>query len=307
MMFSIGKPKAVAPTLLAAACALVVLAAPAQGAYQVSVKRDVAYGEGKVTRPGPGSTRLLMDIYRPSASSRSRRPVVVVVHGGGFVQGSKADDGPARAARSLASRGIVAASIDYRLEGQGPVPSRSSRRLAAAMEGANLGPAYPDPDAVAAATQDALTALEYLRGRAKSLRLRTSRMGLVGSSAGAVIADNVGYVAANYGIRVPKLRFVASLWGGLIVPAPGGREAVANLRRGDPSLFLVHGDADKTVPVQLSDAMFARARAERVTAEYYRTAGKGHGWAGSGIFTERTPAGQTIFDRMVDFAAGRLR
>ena len=53
--------------------------------------------------------------------------------------------------------------------------------------------------------------------------------------------------------------------------------------------------------------MFTRARAERVSAEYYRTAGKGHGWTGSGIFTERTPAGQTIFDRMIDFAAGRLR
>lgn len=307
MMFSIGKPRAVAPTLLAAACAFVVLAAPAQGAYPVSVKRDVTYGEGKVTRPGPGSARLLMDIYRPATSSRSRRPVVVVVHGGGFVQGSKADDGPARAARALASRGIVAASIDYRLEGQGPVPSRSARKLAVAMENASLGPAYPDPDAVAAATQDALTALEYLRGRATSLRLRTSRMGLVGSSAGAVTVDNVAYSAPGYGIRVPKLRFVASLWGGMIVPAPGGRPAVTSLRRGAPPLFLVHGDADKTVPVALSDAMYERAREQRVPVEYYRTAGRGHGWAGSGIFTERTPAGQTIFDRMADFAAGRLR
>jgi len=306
-MLSIRNLRTAAPALSVALAGVAMLAAPAQGAYTVSVERDVAYGEGQVTKPAPGRVKLLMDLYRPVTTSRTRRPFVVVVHGGGFVQGSKADDGVARTARALASRGIVAASIDYRLEGQGPVPSRSARKLADAMEKGDLGPGYPDPGAVAAATQDTLTAVDYLRGRAKSLRLRTSRIGLVGSSAGAVTVDNVGYVAANYGLRVPKLRFVASLWGGLIVPAPRAKQAVTNIRRGDPPLFLVHGDADRTVPVQLSDAMYARARAERVPAEYYRTAGKAHGWAGSGIFTERTPAGPTIFDRMIDFAAGRLR
>lgn len=306
-MLSIGKPTPVATAFVAALGAAAMLAAPAQGAYSVSVKRDVAYGEGQVSKPAPGRVKLLMDIYRPVTTSSSRRPFVIVVHGGGFVQGSKADDGPVRTARTLASRGIVAASIDYRLGGQGPVPSPGAQRLANAMEGGNLGPGYPDPVAMAAATQDTLASIDYLRERAKSLRLRTSRIGLVGSSAGAVTVDNVGYVASNYGLRVPKLRFVSSLWGGVIVPAPGSKPAVTNIGRGDPPLFLVHGDSDRTVPVQLSDAMFARARAEKVSAEYYRTSGAGHGWTGSGIFTQRTAAGQTIFDRMIDFAAGRLR
>jgi acetyl esterase/lipase len=304
-MLSGRKLRAVVPSLLAAACAFVVLAAPAQSAYPVSVKRGVAYGEGKVTRPSPGSVRLLMDIYRPATTSHARRPAVVLVHGGGFVSGGRTD--LAGYASALAARGVIAATIDYRLKGGAPVPSKAFMQLATAMNEAKLGPAYPDAPSVAAAAQDALTAVDYLRHNASKLRIRTSRLGLLGSSAGAVTVNNVAYTAPGYGIRVPKLRFVASLWGGMIVPAPGGRSAVTSLRRGAPPLFLVHGDADKTVPVALSDAMYARAREQRVSVEYYRTAGRGHGWAGSGISTERTPAGQKIFERMIDFATGRLR
>jgi acetyl esterase/lipase len=289
-----------------AALALAGSTAPLAGAaYRVAVERGVAYGEGRVGKPSPGTTTLVMDIYRPATTSRDRRPAVVLVHGGGFVSGRRTDLGAY--ANKLAARGIVAASIDYRLKGQAPVPSKAFMQLATAMRGARLGPAYPDAPSVAAAAQDALTAVDYLRRNAAKLRIRTSRLGLLGSSAGAVTVDNVAYTAPRYGIRVPRLRFVASLWGGMIVPAPGGRPAVTSLRRGAPPLFLVHGDADKTVPVALSDAMYARARDQRVPVEYYRPAGRGHGWTGSGISTERTPAGQKIFDRMIDFAAGRLR
>lgn len=174
------------------------------------------------------------------------------------------------------------------------------------MKGARLGPAYPDPDSVAAAAQDSLTAVGYLRKHAGRLGIRATRLGLMGSSAGAVTVDNVAYVAANYGIDVPKIRFVASLWGGLIVPAPGGGSAATNLRRLGAPLFLVHGTRDRTVPVALSDAMRARAVEKRVPVEYHRLDGRGHGWPGSGIFTERTPGGQTVFDRMIAYAARRL-
>lgn len=300
----------VSGALLAAVAAMSVgamAASPARAAYGVSVTKGVIYGTGAVGSPAPGKASLPMDIYRPVTSSRTRRPVVVLVHGGGFEAGSRADDGIVRSARALAARGVIAASIDYRLKQQAPVPSKSFMRLANAMRNANLGPAYPEPDPVAAATQDAFTALGYLRGNASKLRIKTSRIGLIGSSAGAVTVDNLGYVASGYGVKVPKLRFVASLWGALIVPAPGAKPAVTNLRRGDASLFLVHGDADKTVPVQMSDAMYARAGAERVPVEYYRIAGGGHAWTPSGIFTQRTPKGQPVFDRMIDFAVGRLR
>ena len=291
------------PALVAGALLALSPLAPARAAaYEVRVEQAVVYGTAPVGAPAPGRASLLMDVYRPVTASRRRRPAAILVHGGGFVSGSRRD--LARSANALAARGIIAASIDYRLTAQAPTPTGRFARLAAAMEGARLGPAYPDADAVAAAAEDAGSALDYLRRNASRLGVRTSRIGLLGSSAGAVTVDNVAYVAPNYGIRVPKLRFVASLWGGMIVPTPGGRAAVNNLGRGDPPLFLVHGDADRTVPVGFSDAMSARARSVKVPAEYHRLAGAGHGWS---IASRPTASGQSVFDRLIDYAARRLR
>ncbi len=286
--------------------ALLVLPASA-GAQGVTVTSGVVYGEAPVGLPQPGQAKLLMDVYRPRPAGVLRRPAVVVIHGGGFVQGKRTDSGVVRTARGLAERGIVAASIDYRLQGQGPVPAARMARMKKALGYREFGPGNARASAVTAATEDALTALRYLRSNAARLGIRTSRFGVVGSSAGAVIADNIGYAAANYGIASPRLRFVASLWGGLIVPSPGGRPPAENLRRGDPALFLVHGDGDEVVSVRLSDEMDARARAQRVPVEYYRIAGGGHGWNGSGFFKRPTADGQTIFERMLDYASARLR
>lgn len=286
--------------------ALLVLPASA-GAQGVTVTSGVVYGEAPVGLPQPGQAKLLMDVYRPRPAGVLRRPAVVVIHGGGFVQGKRTDSGVVRTARGLAERGIVAASIDYRLQGQGPVPAARMARMKKALGYREFGPGNARASAVTAATEDALTALRYLRSNAARLGIRTSRFGVVGSSAGAVIADNIGYAAANYGIASPRLRFIASLWGGLIVPSPGGRSPAENLRRGDPALFLVHGDGDEVVSVRLSDEMDARARAQRVPVEYYRIAGGGHGWNGSGFFKRPTADGQTIFERMLDYASARLR
>lgn len=288
-------------------CAALLALPAAARAKGVTVTSGVVYGEAPVGLPQPGQAKLLMDLYRPRPAGISRRPAVVVIHGGGFVQGKRTDFGVVRTARSLAERGIVAASIDYRLQGQAPVPAARMARMKTALGSREFGPGNARAGAVTAATEDALSALRYLRSNAARFGIRTSRFGVVGSSAGAVIADNIGYVVSNYGVASPRLRFVASLWGGLIVPSPGGRPPAENLRRGDPALFLVHGDGDDVVPVRLSDEMDARARKEGVPVEYHRIAGGGHGWNGSGLFKRPTVEGQVIFERMLDYAATRLR
>jgi fermentation-respiration switch protein FrsA (DUF1100 family) len=109
-------------------------------------------------------------------------------------------------------------------------------------------------------------------------------------------------------ISGPKVRFVASLWGGMFVPAPSalGRLAAAQLERGEAALFAVHGDADPTVPVTLDDQLVARARAQRVPNEYHRIAGGRHGYDGSGFFTRRAVGSQTPFDRLLRFAERAL-
>jgi predicted esterase len=254
------------------------------------------YGTARVGAPSAGSTQLLLDLYRPARKAKSARAVVVLIHGGGFRGGSRTDPGIVRMARAFAKRGVVAASIDYRLMGQTPVPSRRVGPLAADM------PKVPIFGAMTAAVDDTLAAADYLRGHAKRLGIDISRLGLIGSSAGAITADHVGYVLDDHGVKGPKVRFVASLWGGVFVP--GG---AAQLERGEAALFAVHGDADPTVPVTLDDQLVARARRQHVRNEYHRIQGGVHGYDGSGFFTREVVGSQTPFDRLLRFANTELR
>jgi predicted esterase len=260
------------------------------------VRKGVVYGTARVGAPSAGSTQLLLDLYRPARKAKSARAVVVLIHGGGFRGGSRTDPGIVRVARAFAERGVVAASIDYRLMGQAPVPSRRVGPLAADM------PKVPIFGAMTAAVDDTLAAANYLRAHAKKLGIDIGRLGLIGSSAGAITADHVGYVLDDHGVKGPKVRFVASLWGGVF--APGG---AAQLERGEAALFAVHGDADPTVPVTLDDQLVARARRQHVRNEYHRIQGGVHGYDGSGFFTREVVGSQTPFDRLLRFAKTELR
>ena len=284
------------PSFLIACTATVAVtaAAPASGAVRVTT--SVEYGTAQVRAPEARSAPLLLDLYRPAERTRRARPVVILIHGGGFRHQSRKDAALVRVARGLAARGIAAATIDYRLIPQEPVPSARVAPLLEAM------PEAPISTGAATAVDDTLTAIRFLRRRASSLQVDVRRLGLVGGSAGAVTAAHVAYVLDDHGIEAPKVRFVGSLWGGIIVP-PGARQ----LDRGEAALFAAHGTADTTVPIRLGDELVARARDQRVRTEYHRLRGGGHGFRRSGFFTAKVAGDQTAFDRLLRFASARLR
>jgi acetyl esterase/lipase len=294
-------PRSLLICLGATAAVLALSPAPASAA-KVKVRNGVVFGKGRVSAPVPASARLRLDLYRPARRSKVARPVVIVIHGGGFIRQSRKDPGIVQTARGLAARGIVAAAIDYRLAPQRPTPSRRVAPLVTALPKSRFFAA------VAAAVDDTLTATRYLRKHRRRLGIDTSRLGLVGSSAGAITADHVAYVLDDHGIKGPKVRFVGSLWGGILVPPASGRgKPAAQLDRGEAKLFAVHGDADRTVPVGLSDELVARARAQRVRSEYHRLRGGLHGYAPSRFFTRKVRGSQTSFDRLLRFARSALR
>jgi arylformamidase len=88
--------------LFMASCAA-FMAAPVAAQTSPRVQRDIAYAE-------PRSERRLLDVYAPTAGSN--RPVVVWVHGGGWMRGSKeeVDHKPA----AFVEKGFVFVPVNYR-------------------------------------------------------------------------------------------------------------------------------------------------------------------------------------------------
>ena len=286
--------------LLSALAALLATAPTASAAPRVTgvkVTTGIVFGQGQVTRPQPGSADLLLDLYEPITKAKRRRPAVVLIHGGGFTGGSRTSADLDRVARGLAEQGTVVANIDYRVGPQGPVPSARVAAVTAAV------PNVPIFVAQVAAVDDTLTALDWLLDHARELRIKRNKLGLVGSSAGAITADHVAYALDEYGVEVPRIRFVGDLWGGIFFDI--GAEA-AQLEKGEARLFAVHGTADPTVPVFLDDRLVARAQAVGVPVEYHRVEGAGHGFAATGFFTREVRPGQTAFDRLLRFARRAL-
>lgn len=64
---------------------------------------------------------LFLDIYYPIGSPEIQKPLVIWAFGGGFFQGAREDF--AAVCSDLASRGIVSATIDYRIGFDGPYPT----------------------------------------------------------------------------------------------------------------------------------------------------------------------------------------
>ena len=55
---------------------------------------------------------------------------------------------------------------------------------------------------------------------------------------------------------------------------------ITHVSADDPPTLIVHGDADKLVPIQQAEAMVAKLKKEGVPAELIVKKGGGHGWGG---------------------------
>ena len=144
-----GQKPAVAPASRTPA------AVPAKGVVAVAqTQLDLAYGTSSVQQK--------LDLVLP-ARAGAAVPLVVVVHGGAFVEGDKADE--AQTLQALAARGYAAASVNYRLSGEAPFP---------------------------AAVKDVKAAVRWLRAHAPTYGVDPDRVGIWGESAGGYLAAMVG-------------------------------------------------------------------------------------------------------------------
>jgi acetyl esterase/lipase len=233
-----------------------------------------------------GGTALKMDVVRPS--SGGPHPLIVVMHGGGFVGGDKGD--LALDLIALARHGYVTASVNYRLM---------------SPDGTNSAPT---------AIEDVRCAVRVLRANAASWNLDPSRVGVYGASAGGVLSGILGTEDDVAGLDDPacpapsepvKVQAAAPLYGAFNTHPgyPMGSDAQTNsyaalwlhqppddpqidaevsaidhLDPGDPPFLLVHGDHDTTIPIAQSENMRDALQAGGAPATLVVVSGEGHGF-----------------------------
>src|SRR5579872_4712157 len=90
--------------------AVIATASPAQETKpvipdSVSMEPNIRYGQYPET---------VLDILQPKGASSEKRPGVIVIHGGGWVGGSK-DDYGVRTCLRYVEKGFVCCNVEYRL------------------------------------------------------------------------------------------------------------------------------------------------------------------------------------------------
>lgn len=164
--------------------------------FSVSVKKDVIYGNAQgywtsypdtegtyqeiynakqqELEEGKKELELTMDVYLPNDNKNASRPLLVLIHGGAFFNGDKADLGLPEWSRDFASMGYVVASVNYRL---------GFKKNLASVKQAGF---Y--------AVQDIDAAIRYLVHNKDTFTIDPDRVFVAGTSAGGITALNVAFM-----------------------------------------------------------------------------------------------------------------
>ena len=129
----------------------------------VALQCDLRYREGT-------NAAWKLDIAYPKDSGVKPRPALVVIHGGGWIEGDKSSFSSLKYWApgnivDFARLGFVAATINYRLAGEAPFP---------------------------AALEDCKCAVRWLRAHAQDYHIDINRVGAYGNSAGGHLALLLG-------------------------------------------------------------------------------------------------------------------
>jgi predicted esterase len=207
-------------------------------------QKNLIYGEAPDWKNE--QQELKLDLYTPA--SPKALPLILFMHGGGFVGGDK--DPISNFCATTAGKGFVVANINYRV---GFDTSASQRDLGIAM--ANYR-----------AAQDEVAALRFLVRAAKEYHIDTNNIFISGESAGAVTSLENGFMvqsdwdsivpllrkqlgtlqnAANNGPVRFSIRGIVSMWGGIVdttLISPAEAKAIP--------ILLIQSKADEAIPFQ---------------------------------------------------------
>ncbi|HUS74734.1 MAG TPA: alpha/beta hydrolase [Methanothrix sp.] len=260
---------------------------------------------------------LLLDLYLPELKSAHPPPLLIYIHGGGWIEGSK-DDCPGAA---FARSGYAVACVDY--------------RLAACCEGeckARL--TFP------AQIQDIKAAVRWLRGYADKYGFDPERFGAIGDSCGGHLVALLGtshkaanlegdqnpdisdavqavcdwygpvdvtkappgilfedypcqvdleHLTARYGEEETPYLYWTLAWatflGGSLTDPDVNAKALqatplAYIDPTDPPFLVIHGENDSIVPIAQSEMLVTALERAGVDVKFIRLPGVGHSFAG---------------------------
>ncbi|MCX6310545.1 MAG: T9SS type A sorting domain-containing protein [Bacteroidetes bacterium] len=224
--------------------------------------RDFMFQDSSVTNVVYGSnvnlsnvtTSLKMDVWMPKADTGTNRPLIILMHGGNFLAGSKSGSDVLQFSKDFAKMGYVVASIDYRV----------------GMTNFPLG----TPDSVDAtgsvirAVHDGKAAVRYFKKdfvtNGNHFRIDTANIFFMGVSAGAITALHMAYMNTlsefpvyadtvnHYGLHggVEGLSgnpgYSSSFRG--VIDICGALKDTSWIATGNMPAMLFHGNNDQTVP-----------------------------------------------------------
>jgi acetyl esterase/lipase len=228
---------------------------------------------------------LKMDVYGPWKPA-GPSPVVMFVHGGGWVAGTKTGTPGMSYFLELARRGYTTFSIDYRLSPTVTFPAHIiDVKCAVRHIRANAAEYNIDPNRIGAWGASAGGHLVALLGTADESAGWDVGQYLDQSSRVNVVVDMYGVHDFTTEYVVGNLRGLDRMVFGAASPAdPKLAQAspVTYITPDDPPVLLLHGDMDTTIPVTQSQIFHDRLVAGGVSSVYVVVHNAGHGFGAVG-------------------------
>jgi acetyl esterase/lipase len=218
---------------------------------------------------------LTLNLYSPKNTAQAKVPLVVYVHGGGWLRGD--ESGPLLNAYGplFIARGIAVAAIDYRLDSKNP---------------------YPDQN------DDIACALSYIDSNADNLHIDVQKIIYFGDSAGGQLAAfaalTIPYKKFDYTAPVgvidfygvsdfttiisgthPDLnarRYLGSKYNTVAIEA----SPTTYITKKAPQFLFFHGTKDAVVPISQSITFYDQLIAAGVESNYVAIQGAGHAFIG---------------------------
>ena len=231
-----------------------------------------------------GHQRQKLDLYL--SKSEEKLPLIIRIHGGAWLAGSKEMEGPGDYIR----RGYAVASINYRLSQHAIFPAQ---------------------------IEDCKAAVRYLRANAQKYNLDPNRFAVWGSSAGGHLAALLGTtgdinefdVGENLSVS-SRVQAVVDYFGptdflqiethrlpeGMVHNIPDSPESkliggniadnpekiakanpITYITKDDPPFLIVHGDKDPLVPHHQSEILEAALKKAGIPVTFYTVKDGGHG------------------------------